>query len=108
MRDPGARLAEPRDLGVGRCTQCASQTSSPSQPSSSRYSTGRTPKSSRQNASSSTVSAMCVCSRTPRCRANSAVSAISSRVTLNGEHGASAIRSIEPGDGSWNSSSAAA
>ena len=50
---------------------------------------------------------MCVCSRTPRRRANSAVSAISSRVTLNGEHGASAIRSIEPGDGSWNSSSAA-
>ena len=36
------------------------------------------------------------------------VSAISSRVTLNGEQGASAIRSIEPGDGSWNSSSAAA
>ena len=54
-----------------RCTQCASQTSSPSQPSSSRYSTGRTPKRSRQNASSSTVSAMCVCSRTPRARASS-------------------------------------
>ena len=27
-------------------------------------------------------------------------------VTLNGEHGASAIRSIEPGDGSWNRSTA--
>ena len=42
---------------------------------------------------------MCVCSRTPRARANSAVSAISSWVTLNGEQGASAIRSIEPGRG---------
>ena len=32
-----------------RWTQCASQTSSPSQPSSSTYSSGRTPKRSRQN-----------------------------------------------------------
>ena len=38
--------------------------------------------------------------------AKTAVSAISSWVTLNGEHGASAIRSIDPGDGSWNSFSA--
>ena len=57
-----------------RCTQCASQTSSPSQPRPSRYSSGRLPKRSRQNSSSSSVSARCVCSRTPRARASSAVS----------------------------------
>ena len=91
-----------------RCTQWASHTSSPSQPSSSRYSTGRTPNSSRQNASSSSVSAMWVCSRTPRSRAKAAVSAISSLVTLNGEHGARAMRTIASGDGSWNRSIASA
>ena len=82
-----------------RCTQWASQTSSPSQPSRSRYSTGRQPNSSRQKRSSSSVSAMCVCRRTPRARASSADSRISSCVTLNGEHGASAIRTIASGDG---------
>ena len=80
-----------------RCTQWASHTSSPSQPSCSRYSTGRQPNCSRQNASSSTVSARWVCRRTPRRRASSAVSRISSPVTENGEHGASATRSIAPG-----------
>ena len=84
-----------------RCTQCASQTSSPSQPSRSRYSTGRQPNSSMQKRSSSSVSAMCVCSRTPRARASSADSRISSCVTLNGEHGASAIRTIASGEVSW-------
>ena len=91
-----------------RWTQCASQTSSPSQPSSSTYSSGRTPKRSMQNVSSSIVSARWVWSRTPRCRASSAVSAISSRLTLNGEVGASAIRTIAPGAGSWKRSIAAA
>ena len=85
----GAMPAPSRALELGQCatpvpvspkratsassrwTQCASHTSSPSQPSSSRYSTGRTPKRSRQNASSSSVSARCVCSRTPRRRASS-------------------------------------
>ena len=90
-----------------RCTQCASQTSSPSQPSRSRYSTGRQPNSSMQKRSSSSVSAMCVCSRTPRARASSADSRISSCVTLNGEQGASAIRTIASGEGSWCSSIAA-
>ena len=84
-----------------RWTQCASQTSSPSQPKSSRYCSGRTPKRSRQKRSSSSVSARWVCSRTPRARASSAVSAISSSVTLNGEVGASAIRTRAPGAGSW-------
>src|SRR5215204_1632204 len=87
-----------------RCTQCASQTSSPSQPRLSRYSSGRLPKRSRQNSSSSSVSARCVCSRTPRARASSAVSAISSVLTENGDVGASAIRTIAPGDGSWKRS----
>ena len=48
-----------------RWTQCAHQTSPATQPSSSRYSTGRQPYSSRQYSSSSTVSARCVCSRSP-------------------------------------------
>ena len=36
-----------------------------------------------------------------RRRASTAASRISSAVTENGEHGATAIRSIEVGDGSW-------
>ena len=51
---------------------------------------------------------MCVCRRTFRCRANSAVSAISSLVTLNGEHGASATRTMASGAGSWKRSIASA
>src|SRR5918997_193110 len=89
-----------------RCTQWASQTSSPSQPRSSRYPTGLTPNRSRQNSSSSSVSARWVCSLTSFLRASSAVSAISSRVTEKGEQGASAIRSIEPEEGSWKRSMA--
>ena len=61
----------------------------------------------RQKASSSVVSARWVCSRTPRLRASSAASFISSGVTENGEHGASAIRTMAPGDGSWKRSIAA-
>ena len=92
--------------GGDRWTQCASQTSGPSQPSSSRYSTGRTPNRSRQNASSSGVSARWVCRRTPRRRASSAASRMSPPVTENGEQGATATRSIEPGDGSCQRSMA--
>src|SRR5215210_28656 len=89
-----------------RCTQWASQTSSPSHPRSSRYSAGLTPKCSRQNSSSSSVSARWVWSLTPRLRASSAVSAMSSRVTEKGEQGARAILSIESGEGSWKRSMA--
>ena len=60
-----------------RWTQCAHQTSPSSQPSCSRYSTGRQPYSSWQYASSSTVSARCVCSCSPSRRASSADSRIS-------------------------------
>ena len=83
-----------------RWTQWASHTSGPSQSRPSRYSTGRTPKRSRQKASSSRVSARCVCRRTPWRRARAADSRISSPVTENGEHGATAMRSIDPGAGS--------
>ena len=47
---------------------------------------------------------MCVCSRTPRARASSADSRISSCVTENGEQGASAIRTIASGEVSWKRS----
>ena len=82
-----------------RCTQWASQTSGPSQSRSSRYSTGRTPKRSRQKASSSTVSARWVCRRTPRRRASAAASRISSPVTENGEQGADRDPQHRPGRG---------
>ena len=55
-----------------RWTPWASQTSGPSQPSDSTYSTGPQPNFSRQKSSSSTVSARCVCSRTPLSRASTA------------------------------------
>src|SRR5205823_6210747 len=70
-----------------RCTQCASHTSGPSQPSDSAYSTGVIPYRSWQYDSSSLVSARCVCSRTPSDRASDAQCRISSPVTVNGEHG---------------------
>ena len=85
-----------------RCTQWASQTSGPSQPRSSAYSAGVRPSACRQYASSSRVSARCVCIRTPRARARSAVSRMSRGLTENGEHGAAATRTMAPGDGSWN------
>ena len=60
----------------------------PASRASSMYSTGAQPNCSRQNSSSSMVSARWVCSRTPLRRASSAASLISSAVTENGEHGA--------------------
>ena len=90
-----------------RCTQWASHTSSPSQPRSSAYSTGVAPNVSRQNSSSSRVSARCVCIRTPARRASAAESRISSAVTENGEQGATAIRTIASGDGSCQRAMAA-
>ena len=68
---------------------------------SSRYSTGVQPNVSRQNSSSSAVSARWVCSRTPRRAGQLGRLAHQLALTENGEQGASAIRSIEPGDGSW-------
>jgi hypothetical protein len=43
-----------------------------------------------------------VCNRTSSRSASSAVAVISAGETLNGEHGASATRSIDAGAGSWN------
>src|SRR5450759_4033021 len=60
------------------------------------------PMAVRQNASSSDVSAMWVWSPTPSRRASSTDSFISRSLAENGEHGAIATRSMEPGDGSWN------
>src|SRR5438105_322883 len=85
-----------------RCTQWASQTSGPRKSRSSRSSSGRRSKVWRQNSSSSSVSAMCVCSRTFRLRASATDSRISGSDTENGEQGPTAIRSIDPGAGSWN------
>ena len=94
-------VAAKRAISCGeRWTQWASHTSGPSQSRPSRYSTGRTPKRSRQKTSSSRVSARWVCRRTPWRRARAADSRISSPVTENGEHGATAMRSIAPGAGS--------
>jgi hypothetical protein len=62
----------------------------------------------RQYSSSSATSARWVCSRTPARRASSADSDSSRVVTENGEQGATATRSIEPGAGSWYRSTAAA
>ena len=52
------------------------------------------PNFSRLYATSFTFSARCVCSDTPYCRASSAESRISSRLTENGEQGATTTRSI--------------
>ena len=93
--------------GCARCTQWAIHTSSPSHPSSSAYWAGEQPNRSWQYASSSSVSARCVCRRTPRRRASSADSRISSPVTLNGEQGPTTIRSSDSGDGSCQRSIAA-
>ena len=87
--------------GSSKWMPWASQTSSPSQSSASMYSTGVRPKRSRQNSSSSRVSARWVCSRTPLSRASAAACRSRSPVTENGEQGASPMRSIESGPGSW-------
>ena len=83
-----------------RCTQWASQTSGPSHSRVSNSCSGRHPKIRWQYSSSSTVSAMCVCSRTPARLASAADSRISRGVTENGEHGATATRTMAPGRGS--------
>ena len=77
-------------------TQWATHVRSLAQPVRSRYSVGRQPKWATLYSSSSTFSAKCVWSRTSSRSASSAVRTISSSVTLNGEHGASAIRVIAP------------
>ena len=87
--------------GSSRCTVWANHTSAPVHPTDSMYSMGVLPNLSRQNTSSSSVSARCVCRRTPRSRASSALARSRSPVTENGEHGATAIRHIESGAGSW-------
>ena len=76
------------------CTQCACQTSCPTQPRSSAYSAGVIPNFSRLYAMSLTFSARWVCSDTRYSRASRAASRISSRLTENGEHGATTTRSI--------------
>src|SRR5438067_5826437 len=96
------RVEAMRLISAGaRCTQWASQTSAPRNSRSSRSSSGRRLKVLRQYASSSSVSAMCVCSRTLRRRASAADSRISRSDTEKGEQGPTAIRSIDPGAGSW-------
>ena len=79
-------------------TQCATQVRSVHHPVRSRYSIGRHPNVARLNSSSSAFSAKWVCRRTSSRSASSAVRTISSSVTLNGEHGASAMRVIAPND----------
>ena len=80
--------------------QCATQDREVSQPTSSNCSTGRRPNRSRQNVSSSGSSARWVCSRTSSRSASSAVCRISDGDTENGEHGASATRTMAPNEGS--------
>ena len=82
-------------------TQWATHVRSLAHPVRSRYSVGRQPKWATLYSSSSTFSAKCVCSRTSSRSASSAVRTISCSVTLNGEHGASAIRVIAPHARSW-------
>ena len=106
---PVRGLPEPRDLARRRGARSArarrrrraSRAPPGTRPAARRTARGRTPP-PRRSRPCGCAAARRAAGRTPRSRA------ISSRVTLNGEHGASAICSIEPGDGSWNSSSAAA
>jgi hypothetical protein len=81
--------------------QWATQARSEPQPHSSKCSIGRRPNVSRQKVSSSGSSAKWVCRRTSSRSASSAVRRMSPGVTENGEHGASATRTIAPGAGSW-------
>lgn len=62
---------------------------------------GVRPNFSREKATSLSFSARWVCSDTPCARASTADSRISSRVTENGEHGASTTRSMEWRALSW-------
>ena len=77
-------------------TQCATQVRSVHQPVRSRYSIGRQPNVASENSSSSAFSAKWVCRRTSSRSASSAERTISSSVTVNGLHGASAMRTIAP------------
>ena len=81
--------------------QCATHARSLPHPTSSKCSMVRQPNASAANVSSSGSSARWVCSRTSSRSASSAVARISSGVTENGEHGASAMRTIAPHARSW-------
>ena len=78
--------------------QCATHARSLPHPTSSNCSIVRRPNASSAKRSSSGSSARCVCSRTSSRSASSAVARINSGVTENGEHGASAMRTIAPHD----------
>ncbi len=97
--------AAPRRDGAPRrrsgITQWATHVRSVHQPVRSRYSIGRQPNVASENSSSSAFSAKWVCRRTSSRSASSAERTISGSVTLNGEHGASAIRTIAPWRRSW-------
>ena len=95
-----AAPSRPISAGSG-ITQWATHVRSVHQPVRSRYSIGRHPNVARLNSSSSAFSAKWVWSRTSSRSASSAVRTISASVTVNGEHGASAIRVIAPWARSW-------
>ena len=80
-------------LGI---TQCATHVRLLSQPTSFKYSKGLQPNVAMEKSSSSAFSAKCVCKRTSSFSASSADRIMSSFVTLNGEHGAKATRTIAP------------
>ena len=89
---PRRRRARPR--GPARSGRSASRRRRGSRPAGGRTARGRTrPRPA--------VSHRWVCSRTSSRSASSAVRVISDVETLNGEHGASAIRVIAGGDRSW-------
>ena len=96
--------AKPAMPAASSLTQCAHQTSGPSQSTDSRYSAGVQPNCERVWATSSSFSARWVWSETPcaapKLRASRADSRISSRLAVNGEHGARTIRRIENRPGS--------
>ena len=108
MRNSGPGPSQRGDPASSKWMPWANQTSGPSQPTESMYSTGVIAKRSRQKSCSSRVSARWVCSRTPLSRASTAASRSRSPVTEKGEHGATPMRSIESGPGSWCVSTAAA
>ena len=82
-------------------TPWAYQTSGPTHPRSSMSSTGRRPKVSMQNASSSSVSATCVWrwSIVSACKRRGVAHDLG--VTEKGEHGATTTWSMDPGEVSW-------
>ena len=93
-RFPPARTARRPRRRDGRNARTRRRRPSSRAPPGTRPACSRTARGSRR--SSSTVSARCVCSRSPWRRASSADSVISRFVTENGEHGATAICTIEP------------